>query len=79
MIPRNTGRAAERQRVYRARKRAGAKLMRGDLSGEAVSALIEAGWIGPDEANDPAKLANAAALVAWWAGHVLGGRTHGAV
>jgi len=79
VTPHNTGRAAERQRAYRARKRDGCLTIRGDLSGEAVAALIAAGWIGSDEANDPVKLANAAALVAWWAGHVLGGRTHGAV
>ena len=38
--------AAVRQRVYRARKRAGARFMRGDLSGEVIDALIAEGWLG---------------------------------
>ena len=75
MMAPNTGCAAERQRVYRARKRAGARFMRGDLSGEGVDALIAEGWIGPDEANDPVKLANAAAdLIDCWARGTLGAR-----
>ena len=60
--------AAERQRVYRARKRNGARFMRGDLSSEAVDALIAGGWIGAGEAGDPAKLAEAVAdLIDCWA------------
>ena len=59
---------AERQRVYRARKRNGARFMRGDLSSEAVDALIAGGWIGAGEAGDPAKLAEAVAdLIDCWA------------
>ena len=60
--------AAERQRVYRARKRNGARFMRGDLSSEAVDALIAGGWIGVGEVGDPAKLAEAVAdLIDCWA------------
>ena len=60
--------AAERQRDCRARKRAGAKLMRGDLSGEVVNALIAQGWVGPGEVGDPVKLGKAVAdLIDCWA------------
>ena len=60
--------AAERQRVHRARKRAGARLMRGDLPGEVVDALVEGGWVGPDEIGDPGKLGKAVAdLTDCWA------------
>ncbi len=63
--------AAERQRVYRARKRDGARIMRGDLSSEAVDVLIAEGWVGRDDSRDPVKLANAEikpAVNAWIAG-----------
>lgn len=60
--------AAERQRVYRARKRAGAKLMRSDLPGEVVEALIAEGWVGSDEVSDPVRLGKAVAdLIDCWA------------
>ncbi len=60
--------AAERQRVYRARKRNGARFIRGDLSSEAVDALIAGGWVGASEAGDPTKLAEAVAdLIDCWA------------
>ena len=68
MTAHNTGRAAERQRVYRARKRAGARLMRGDLSGEVVNVLIAQGWVGPNEVGDPVRLGKAVAdLIDCWA------------
>ena len=60
--------AAERQRVHRARKRAGTRLMRSDLPGEVVEVLIAEGWVGPDEVGDPVKLGKAAAdLIDCWA------------
>jgi len=60
--------AAERQRVCRARKRAGARFMRGDLSGEVVDALITEGWVGPHEAGDPVKLGKVVAdMIDCWA------------
>ncbi len=75
-VPRGTGRltvhntscAAKRQRVYRARKRAGARFMRSDLSGEVVDALIAEGWVGPHEVGDPVRLGKAMAdLIDCWA------------
>ena len=64
----DAGRAAERQRVYRARTRAGARFMRGDLPGEVVDALIAEGWVGPHEVGDPVRLGKAVAdLIDCWA------------
>ncbi len=63
---------AERQRAYRARKRDGARIMRGDLSSEAVDVLIAEGWVGHDEADDPVTLAKAVAdLIDCWARRTL--------
>ena len=68
MTVHDTGRAAERQRHCRARKRAGSKLMRGDLSGDVVDALIAQGWVGPHEVGDPVRLGKAVAdLIDCWA------------
>ena len=68
MTAHDTGGGAKRQRVYRARKRTGARFMHGDLSGEVVDALIAEGWVGPREVGDPVRLGKAVAdLIDCWA------------
>ena len=48
--------AAERQRRFRERRREGLRRMAGDVPADLVRALVENGWLGPDEANEPRKI-----------------------
>ncbi len=53
--------AAERQRRYRKRLRQATRCMRGDVPADVMRALVNNGWLGLSEVDDPQKLG--AALV----------------
>ena len=55
-MPRRPLSAAERMREYRRRKSEAAFRFSGDLPGDALAALADAGWIGIDDARDPKAL-----------------------
>ncbi len=48
--------AAERMRKLRDRRRIGSLCFRGDVPREVIDALIRKGWLGANEAADPARL-----------------------
>ena len=48
--------AARRMRRFRARRRIGSLCFRGDVPCEVIDALIRKGWLGDNEAADPARL-----------------------
>ena len=51
--------AAERTRRYRARRKAGAQLVRLEITREVLECLIAHGWTSRVEALDPDKLSDA--------------------
>ncbi len=52
---------ARRMRRFRQRKREGAKAVRTDLRPESIAAMVEDGWVGAHELEDPEALGAAVA------------------
>ncbi len=48
--------AAQRQRIFRERKRAGKRVLAIEVETEFVDQLVEWGWIGADQVKDPSAL-----------------------
>ncbi len=56
--------AAEKQRRYRERKRAGSRIASTEISSDVIEGLIRHGWISAEEAKDPSALGAALADLA---------------